>query len=155
MQILLTAIVTWLSVNAGMPASYEHPRVEFVPPAKMYAVRIGGHVSGHLPGSVAATGHNVPKNGERQVEALYDDTARTIYLPEGWTGATPAEVSVLVHEMVHHLQNMAGLRYECSQAREAPAYVAQDRWLADSGRNLLDEFKLDPMTVLLRTKCMH
>ena len=155
MQTLLTMVVTWLSINAGLPAIYEHPRVEFVSPAKMYAVRIGGHVSGHSPTPPAAADHRARGNGERYIEALYDDKSRTIYLPEGWTGATPAEFSVLVHEMVHHLQNVAGLKYECPQEREKIAYVAQDKWLAQSGRNLMDEFKLDPVTVLVRTKCMH
>jgi hypothetical protein len=126
MQSLLTAIVTWLSINAGLPATYEHPRIEFVSPGKMYAVRIGGHVSGHTPG--AAHGHKPQRNTGREIEALYDDRGRTIYLPVGWTGGTPAEVSVLVHEMVHHLQNMSGLIYECPQAREEPAYVAQKKW---------------------------
>jgi len=60
-----------------------------------------------------------------------------------------------VHEMVHHLQNIAGLKYECPQAREKLAYVAQNQWLAQSGRNLIDEFKLDALTVLVRTNCMH
>ena len=155
MQTLLTAIVTWLSINAGLPAIYDHPRIEFVSPEKMYAVRIGENVSGYSPGSATAAGHETPRSGGRHAEALYDDTHRTIYLPEGWTGATPAEVSVLVHEMVHHLQNLAGLKYECPQAREKTAYVVQDKWLALFGRDLMDEFKLDPLTVLLRTKCIH
>ncbi|MDH5537632.1 MAG: hypothetical protein OEZ08_18940 [Betaproteobacteria bacterium] len=155
MQTLLTTIVMWLSINAGLPASYEHPRVEFASPAKMYAVRIGGHVSGDAPSSVATASHATPGNGGHHVEALYDDRSRTIYLPAGWTGTTPKEVSLLVHEMVHHLQNVAGLKYVCAQAREAPAYVAQDKWLALSGSNLRDEFKLDAFTVLVRTKCMH
>jgi len=155
MQTLLTTVVTWLSLNAGLPAIYEHPRVEFVAPARIYALRIGEHVSGYSPGTVATAGRIARSSGERHVEALYDDRSRTIYLPEGWTGATPAELSVLVHEMVHHLQNVVGLKYECPQAREQTAYVAQDKWLAESGRNLMDEFKLDPVTVLVRTKCMH
>jgi hypothetical protein len=50
---------------------------------------------------------------------------------------------------------VAGLKYECAEAREKPAYEAQDKWLAEFGRNLLDEFKLDPMTLLVRTRCMH
>ena len=41
--------------------------------------------------------------------AVYDDATRTIYLAEGWSGATRAELSVLVHEMVHHLQSRAQL----------------------------------------------
>jgi hypothetical protein len=89
-----------------------------------------------------------------EVEAFYDDSARTIYLPKGWTGESPAELSVLVHEMVHHVQNMAGLTYACAEAREKLAYAAQRQWLALFGRDLLEDFKLDPMTLLVRTNCM-
>jgi hypothetical protein len=33
---------------------------------------------------------------------------------------TPAELSVLVHEMVHHLQNVEQLKFACPLARGAP-----------------------------------
>jgi hypothetical protein len=155
MQTLLTAIVTWLSIGFGLPASYDHPRIEFASPAKMDAVQFRAPASGQSPGTAIGGKQPAHRGSQREVEALYDDSSRTIYLPEGWTGKTPMEVSVLVHEMVHHLQNAAGLRYECPQAREKLAYVAQNQWLAQSGRNLMDEFKLDPLTVLVRTKCMH
>lgn len=154
METLLTAIVTWLSIGFGLPAHYEHPAVEFASPARMHAVQFRGQAAAH---SAAPSGDaSVPPrpSSQRDVEALYVDSTRTIYLPEGWTGKTPAEVSVLVHEMVHHLQNVAGLKYECPQAREKLAYAAQNQWLAQSGRNLIDEFKFDALTVLLRTKCM-
>jgi hypothetical protein len=65
------------------------------------------------------------------------------------------ELSVLVHEMVHHLQNAGGLKYACAQAREKTAYQAQDKWLRQFGRNLTVAFALDPMTVLVRTNCMY
>jgi len=151
MQTLLTAIVTWLSANFGMPASYDYPRIELVPAAEMEAVRLRGQGSGESPG----TSQPAPRGGGRDIEGLYDDASRTIYLPKGWTGATPAERSVLVHEMVHHLQNVAGLKYECPEAREELAYSAQDRWLARSGRNIMKEFKLNKMTLLVRTRCMY
>jgi hypothetical protein len=80
---------------------------------------------------------------------------RTIYLPEGWTGRSPSEVSVLVHELVHHLQNVGGLKFECAGERERPAYQAQSRWLELFDKNLAEEFNLDPMTVLVRTNCMR
>jgi hypothetical protein len=89
----------------------------------------------------------------QEIAALYEDASRTIYLPEGWTGRTPSEVSVLVHEMVHHLQNLGGLRYACAEAREKPAYLAQQKWLALSGRDLFEEFDMDPMTLIVRTAC--
>lgn len=155
MQTLLTAIVTWLSINAGLPAIYELPRVEFVSPAEMHAVRLGGNVTGHSPAAAATAGREGRNNAQYSVEALYDDISRTIYLPQRWTGTTPAEVSVLVHEMVHHLQNVGGLKYECPEAREKPAYQAQEKWLERVGRNIFDEFDIDSMTVLVRTTCMH
>lgn len=145
METLLTAIVAWLSIGFGLPANFDYPRVELVSPARMNAVQFRGQ----------AAAHSARPASQRDVDALYDHSTRTIYLPAGWTGKTPAEVSVLVHEMVHHLQNVAGLKYDCPQAREKLAYAAQDQWLALSGRNLIDEFKLDALTVLLRTKCMH
>jgi hypothetical protein len=89
-----------------------------------------------------------------KVEAYYDDATRTIYLPQGWTGRSPAELSLLVHEMVHHVQNVAGLKYACPEEREKIAYAAQRQWLALFGRDLMHEFKIDPMTLLVRTNCM-
>ncbi len=89
-----------------------------------------------------------------KVEALYDDKTRTIFLPQGWTGRSPAELSLLVHEMVHHVQNVAGLTYACPEEREKIAYAAQRQWLALFGRDLMRDFKIDPMTLLVRTNCM-
>ena len=149
MQTLLTVIVTWLSINFGLPATYAHPRVEFASAAEMAKVRYS-RLASIRPDHVVAS----PEPGH-DVHAVYDDLSRTIYLPDGWTGATPGEVSVLVHELVHHLQNVAGVKYDCSEAREKPAYRAQARWLELFGTSLVDEFELDAMTILVRTSCMH
>jgi hypothetical protein len=155
MQTLLTAIMTWLSIGFSLPANYDHPRIEFVSPAKMESVQLREQALGQSRETTVEKTRPAHRSSQREVEALYDDSSRTIYLPEGWTGKTATEISVLVHEMVHHLQNVAGLTYECPQARERLAYTAQNRWLTRFGRNLMDEFRLDPLTVLLRTKCMR
>jgi Domain of unknown function (DUF6647) len=89
----------------------------------------------------------------RDIVAVYDDANRTIYLPEGWTGVTPAEQSLLVHEMVHHLQNLGKLKYECSEAREKLAFAAQEQWLGLFGRSLSSEFDIDPFTLKVKTVC--
>jgi hypothetical protein len=44
---------------------------------------------------------------------------------------------------------------KCAQAREALAYAAQDKWLAQFGSNVGKEFGLHAITILVRTKCMH
>lgn len=150
---LLSAIQTWLSTEFDLPAVHSLPRIEIVPVARIAALRFRSLLSDAQTNflsndrSMAAV--------ERDTVAVYSDVAQTIYLPEGWTGGTPAELSVLVHEMVHHAQNRLGLKYGCPQEREGLTYLAQDRWLGLFGRSLASEFKLDPMTLLVRTKCLH
>lgn len=143
MNALLTAIVLWLSANFGLPANYEHPKIEFAPTSKIVALRYQGLLD--AAPQIAA--------GQRDVVALYDMSRRTIYLREDWTGNTPAELSVLVHEMVHHLQNASGQKFECPQAREQAAYAAQERWLGLFGHDLEHDFQIDPFTLLVTTHC--
>jgi hypothetical protein len=93
---------------------------------------------------------------ERDVPiAVYDNEMKTIYLPKDWAGSTPAELSILVHEMVHHLQGATKTRYECPQAREQLAYAAQEKWLRLFGRNLESEFEIDPLTLVVSTRCIY
>ena len=154
MQVLLTVLVTWLSINYGLSGTYEHPRIEIVPAAKMAEVRYSRLGTAGLDRVTAEAGRLAPPEVGRDVFAIYDDVSRTIYLAEGWTGRTPAEVSVLVHELVHHIQNVAGLKFFCPAEREKPAYEAQAGWLALFGKNLEREFGLDAMTMLVRTNCI-
>ena len=146
MNALMTAIVLWLAANFELPATPEHPRVEFVPPATITALRYKG-ISGEQPNSPTE------KTGQREVVAVYDAATSTIYLPQGWTGSTPAELSVLVHEMVHHLQSRANLKFECPRGQEKLAYEAQERWLQLFGRDLERDFEIDGFTRLAITSC--
>ena len=149
-QALLTAIATWLSAQFDLPMAQTYPRIELVPAAKIAALRYRGLV----PNTGTETAPGVQAASERDVVAVYSDAAHTIYLPEGWTGSTAVELSVLVHEMVHHLQNTGRVTYECPQAREKHAYMAQERWLALFGRSLAQDFELDGFALLVKTRCM-
>ena len=153
-QAKLTEIVTWLAGNFDLPAIYDHPGVELAPAMKIAAMRYKGVLSDrwredsiHDPAVQAAH--------RREVVAVYNDTTKTIVLPESWTGATPAELSILVHEMVHHLQNLGKLRYECAGAREKPAYLAQDHWLKLHGLDFEKEFEVDKFTIVVSSACMN
>jgi len=150
-ETVLTLIVAWISANFALPESHNHPQIAFVATETMQTERLevaDRRQQGNSRASRAAA--STP-----QVEAFYDNATSTIYLPHDWTGNTPAELSVLVHELVHHLQSVAGLKYACPQEREKVAYLAQDRWLNQFGLNLIDEFELNAMTVLVRTHCFY
>jgi hypothetical protein len=147
---LLTAIETWLSIEFDLPVLGNHPRIDLVPPTEIAALRYRGR----FPNAGASSGQSAASS-ESDTVAVYSDSTRTIYLAENWTGGTPAELSVLVHEMVHHLQNLAGLKYECPQAREQLAYRAQERWLALFGHDLAQDFELDGFSLLAKTRCFY
>ena len=150
MNALMTAIALWLSANFGLPATYDLPRLEYVPAAQIAALRYKG-----LAGSPFQTVSAPVQPGQREVVAVYDDAKKTIYLPQDWMADTPAELSVLVHEMVHHLQNVGRQKFACAQEREQLAYEAQERWLGLFGHNLKDDFEIDPFTLFVSTKCLH
>jgi hypothetical protein len=149
---LLTAIVVWLSTNFGLPATFEHPRIEFVRSDHMAAFRYQSLLPARN-GQLSVANDHSDANHRREVVAVYSDAHKTIYLPEGWTGRTAAELSILVHEMVHHLQNSAGTTYDCPRGREKLAYKAQSEWLQLFGRSLETDFDIDPMTLLVTTTC--
>lgn len=135
---LLTLIVTWLSRNFELPAHYAHPRVARIPADRIAVLRFG----------------TASRGTDRGVAAVYDDERRTIFVAENWTGRTPAELSILVHEMVHHLQNLDGQTFpSCPGARERLAYDAQEKWLGLFGLSLTTEFEVDPFTVKALTLC--
>lgn len=148
MDALLTAIMLWLSANFGLPVIHEHPQVAFVPASQITALRHNGSA-----GSERESAHADGDSNPREVVAVYDDKRKVIFLREGFSLGTPAELSVLVHEMVHHLQNVGGLRFECPQAREDVAYKAQNRWLGLFGRDLEADFDIDAFTLLVTTRC--
>ena len=142
MEALLTAIVVWLSANFSIPTDFNHPRIEYAPQAKMVEMRV------HAMHSATKSAGQIP-----DVVAIYDDERRTIFLPEGWSATTPAQLSLLVHEMVHHLQNLSGEKFECPAAREKLAYLAQDLWLKQFGRSLESDFEVDKLTIVIKSAC--
>lgn len=149
MDTFLTVITTWLSINFGLPAVPHHPQVRFVDPPQMFDVYTSSLSAEEVTRLRAAetAGHDLV--------AVYDDQNRTIYLPADWSPSSPADVSVLVHEMVHHLQRFDDTHFACAEEREKTAYEAQDRWLELVGTSLEQEFELDAVTLIFLTRCQY
>jgi hypothetical protein len=146
MEALLTAIVLWLSANFPLPANQNHPEIKLVSTAEMITV---------LNKSQPQRSNISASELSSDIVSLYSNEAKTIYLRDGWTGRTPAELSILVHEMVHHLQNVGQLKFACPEEREELAYKAQNGWLILFGRDLEREFQMDGFSILVKSKCPY
>jgi hypothetical protein len=105
MDALLTAIVIWISANYALPATFDHPRIERVASIEMAGLRYKGLLSALQRKTTALQEQESSFEKRRDVVALYNDQTRTIYLSDKWAGSTPAELSVLVHEMVVCTEN--------------------------------------------------
>jgi hypothetical protein len=135
----LDAVTMWLVANYGLVAANEVPALVAAPDADLVAMRYGA-------GTEVRPG---------EVIALYRDDLGTILVSDGWTGNTPAELSILVHEMVHHLQHAGDMRFACPAEREVLAYRAQNDWLGLFGETLETSFGIDAATLLVGTVCTH
>ena len=148
MNALMTVMMMWLVANFDLPPTAVAPRVEFVSPSAMVSLRYG------KLGVRALDNQAAPDAALADTLAIYNEDTQAIYLRDSWTGNSAAELSVLLHEMVHHLQAVGKLKFECPQEREMIAYKAQEQWLRLFGLTLQSEFGLDPMSILVKSKCL-
>ena len=132
----LTSVVTWVSNTVGLPANYNLPTIERVSHMKLAAVFHGSQF--------VSPGRGL---------GVYDDDGRAILLTSEWTGSKPEDLSILIHKMVHHLQNVAGLQFQCAQEREKLAYIAQESGWPPPGEVWRLSFGIDPETFLFNTEC--
>lgn len=153
MYSLLAMIAVWLSFNADLPAITEPPKVEIVSAQDILFRRYKAFTPQSQNKLLSRSQRETTGSNPREAVAIYDDSTGTILLTEGWSSDNPADLSVLVHEMVHHIQYKSRMRYACPAAREEQAYAAQDKWLNMFGRNLFDEFNLDAFTLKVSTSC--
>lgn len=136
---LIGTIELWLAANFDLEPAVRPPDLERIAPSRLVEIRYGS--------AAAASGI--------AVMGAYDAASRTIYLADDWKGDTPEQLSVLVHEMVHHLQAANDKRFACPAEREKLAYRAQDAWLRLFGLDLEGAFGIDAAMVLVGTVCTH
>lgn len=136
---LLDTIQNWLTANFELRRAPKLPKLAKVSARELVEIRYGS-TSAVAPGDVVAT---------------YDRDRGAILLADDWTGQSVEDISVLVHEMVHHMQVSAGMRYACPAEMEKLAYEAQDAWLKLFRSDLDRAFGIDDMTLLFATVCTH
>lgn len=139
---LLEAIAIWVGAKLDQPVPASLPRLVFKPDDQIAALRFKQHASEIIHPQI-----------QPDIKSIYNSAEKAIYLPSSWNGATAADLSVLVHELVHHFQEVHQTKFECDAQREAKAFELQEKWLRLFGFSLEEEFQIDPFTLLVRTSC--
>ena len=65
--------------------------------------------------------------------AFYSTSEHVIYLADSWNKDDLVDQSILVHELVHHLQIENKVQFGCWERYEAQAYELQIQWLRTRG----------------------
>jgi hypothetical protein len=139
---LLEALAIWVGAKLGQTVPISLPKLVFKPADQIAALRFKQYTS-----------EMVQQQDRPNIISIYDARESSIYLRDIWSGATAADLSVLVHELVHHFQEVHQAKFECEAAREAKAFELQEKWLRLFGESLEEEFQIDPFTLLVRTSC--
>jgi hypothetical protein len=137
MNTLVAALMAWIVAHSSLGVA-PAPNIQFVPKQAM----------SRLYRSAANEANFY------QVEAFYLPPTATIYLPQAWRADDLRDRSVLVHELVHHLQAANGVKVGCPAALERQAYASQVDWLREQGiADPYDFAGLDILTVILAGSC--
>ena len=131
---LVAELDRWLDGRIDWPAR-ALPEIRYITPRE--AARIGWEhmrVPGHVRMVRKRLGGWMRQAGVIAAGGLYDPDSGTIFLVTPWSADRPQDVSVLLHELVHHRQ--APHHFYCGAAQEPAAYRAQAAWLADRGATL-------------------
>ena len=84
---------------------------------------------------------------------LYDRKTKTILLKKSWNAESIVDRSILLHELVHHLQYENESVDRCKGEIEQEAYEVQDEWLNQYGTNIFDALNLGYLYYLTIITC--
>lgn len=120
----------WIAAHSGYVAELKHsPNFVFLTPEQIRHAFSG-----------AALGYKSDTSAVRAAQAR-----GTIYLPD--TFMLGRDDYILVHELVHHLQDESGKQFECLATREREAYALQTQFVQETG---IGEVPNDMFLLLLR-----
>lgn len=131
-------LIAWIVEKTGLLAP-EPPRITLLPREQMIKMNYG-------PEQIS---------GYRNLQAFYVPMARTIYLPDTWLPGELYGRSILLHELVHHVQRSNNVRVPCPAALERQAYQLQTDWLSEQGvANPYEMIGTDEFTVRIWSSCV-
>jgi hypothetical protein len=135
LNVLIATYIAWIVAQTGLPAP-DYPPIHLVTPMEM-ALRYGS-----------------PENSGLELQALYNRSNGSIYLPRHWTPNDLRQKSALLHELVHHVQRANNVELPCVAAYERQAYDLQIKWLREQGvDDPYDLIKTNELSIYMLSTC--
>ncbi len=127
-------MIEWISANSEI-LPYDRPDIEFVS-AEWMAARVGQKGTMVTP------------------EALYALGTHTLYLSNTWSPSDLRDQSILLHELVHHLQSKNEIPVSCVAQYNGLAYKLQIAWLREHEiPKPFDLLGIGPLDMFVQSLC--
>jgi len=137
MKTLILALMTWASTQTGLPVPDTVPIVK--------------HVSAEQMWHMARPGTEYDADGAQQYLGLYANGV--MWLRDDWSTDNVRDVSILLHESVHHMQAEAGTEYRCRGESERVAHEVQFAWLEAAGLDPFETIGINKLYYVMVTTC--
>jgi hypothetical protein len=137
----------WISQVWGVEMPNEHPVIEYGTAQELACIFQTAKKDCDLPFDPASPG----------VKATYNTQTHVIHLLDDIDLSDPDQISILVHELSHHVQTANGMKYVCVGELERAAYMIQMQWLEEQGIESWAAMEritgLDAFSIFLITRC--
>ncbi len=114
MKEIIMALMIWIGANTNYNIDVPKPTILFVTQDKMEEAYYGGE-----------------KYEGVTLHGLYDIKLDLIILPDTWDRTDPWSLSVLLHEVIHYLQDINQIDYDCVNQMEKDAWPLQKQYLKE------------------------
>lgn len=117
MDQFIAATLIWLAGQMGQPPHLEPPPLVYMSRGELHQL----------------TPHSHQLGNRYLVGGMYNSRDDMVYLPNTFDFENPYEQSILVHELVHYIQDSRRIRFDCPALYEEQAYRLQAVWLQRNG----------------------
>jgi len=122
MYVFISGALLWVTAQFGYHDTLPSPYVQWATEAQM--VQVAGATDPSARQHIREQGLHLG--------GMYIPDSDNIYLLKGLDLEDPRHQSILVHELVHYVQDQLGVTGTTEQI-EAQAYALQEQWLREQG----------------------
>ena len=152
----LTSMMIWINAMTGLPIPPSPPEIVYTDAREMKYLMYGCNSKTprrKICKKLKETGEIT--NDLTSTIGLYDHDRKVIHLnPIIRTYDKPVRDSVIIHELVHHMQFSANIPYQCFGQLEETAYDIQNKYIKKEGKkDIFTELNISPLYLFIIFSC--
>jgi len=113
MKSLIAAMLLWIGANTNYNVDLPYPDIRLVPQEELEHIYSEG------------------KGTPNHLHGFYDTVEDIIYLPDTFKRYDPWSQGVLLHELIHYVQDQNEAKFQCNNAMEREAWPLQKKFLLE------------------------